>query len=319
MPREKILIVDDEPFIRDILKSVLEELYDIIEACDGEEALVLIRKQNPSLVILDYKMPKKTGIQVCKEIREDPLFLHLPIILLTGKGEVHDKIEGLDAGADDYIVKPFEPDELMARVRMVLKRSTRDLDANPLTRLPGNVSIMNEVQNRIIHNKKFAVLYLDLDKFKAYNDYYGFERGDELIKETAWIIIEALHSKGKEEDFVGHIGGDDFVVVTVPERSVSIAKEVIEKFDEKAPLFYTEEDRKRGFILSKDRLGREEKFSVVSISIGIVTNTERDFKHIGEVSSVGAELKKYAKTFEKSIYIEEKREDRERKEKEKKK
>ena len=309
MPREVILVVDDEPFIRDILKSVLEESYDVLEASDGDEALQMIRKKSPSLVILDYKMPKKTGLEVCKEIREDPLFLHLPIIILTGKGELQDKIEGLDAGADDYLVKPFEPDELMARVRMVLKRSTRDLDANPLTRLPGNVSIMNEVQSRIIRGQKFAVLYLDLDKFKAYNDYYGFEKGDELIKETSWIIIEALHRKGKEDDFVGHIGGDDFVVVTVPQRSKDIAQEVIDRFDEKAPLFYEEEDRKKGFIISKDRLDREEKFSIVSISIGIVTNVHRQFKHIGEVSSVGAELKKKAKTFGKSVYIEEKRVD----------
>jgi diguanylate cyclase (GGDEF)-like protein len=308
MKTETVLIADDDPFIRDILKSILEEYYHVEEACDGKEALAMIRKNPPSLAILDNMMPHKTGIEVCREIREDPLCLHLPIIMLTGKGETQDKVQGLDTGVDDYIVKPFEPEELMARVRMVLKRSTRDLDANPLTRLPGNVSIMNEIQNKIASKQKFSVLYLDLNKFKAYNDYYGFERGDELIRQTSWIIIDALHKEGKEDDFIGHIGGDDFVVVTVPERAKSVAQEVIDRFDEKASLFYDEEDRKKGFIISKDRLGREREFSIVSISIGIVSNQHREFRHIGEISSVGAELKKVAKEAGKSNYVEEKRE-----------
>lgn len=307
--KEKILIADDDVFIRDILKSMLEEEYQVIEASDGEEAIELVKKENPSLLILDYKMPKKTGIEVCRKIREDHLYLHLPIIMLTGLSELPDKVDGLDAGADDYVVKPFEAEELLARIRMVLKRSTRDLDANPLTRLPGNVSIMNEIQKYIDSKEKLAVLYIDLDKFKAYNDYYGFERGDAVIRQTARILIEAVQRKGTEDDFIGHIGGDDFVVVTNPERAKKIADEIIARFDEKAPLFYDEQDRTKGFIVSKDRLGNQKEFSIVSISIGLVTNLYRDFKHIGEISGVGTELKNFAKTFKKSVWIEEKRTD----------
>jgi len=307
MDKLKILVVDDEFFIRDILKSILEEEYEVIEACDGEEALEKVRKERPSLVILDYKMPKKSGLDVCRELREDPLNLHLPIIMLTGKGELQDKVEGLEAGVDDYIVKPFEPEELLARVRMVLRRSKRDLDANPLTRLPGNVSIMNELQKRLDSKDKFAVLYLDLDKFKAYNDYYGFERGDNLIREVSRIIIETTRENGYEDDFVGHIGGDDFVVITRPDKAEIIAQDIIKRFDEKAPLFYDEEDRRKGYIISKDRLGRERQFNIVSISIGIVTNEKRNFSHIGEISEAGAELKNYAKTFSHSIYVKDKR------------
>ena len=125
MPRETIIVVDDEPFIRDILKSILEEFYAVLEASDGEEGLALIRKKNPALAILDYKMPKKTGLEVCKEIREDPLFLHLPIIILTGKGELQDKIEGLDAGADDYLVKPFRANDLFDAVESRLDKKSK--------------------------------------------------------------------------------------------------------------------------------------------------------------------------------------------------
>ena len=137
----------------------------------------------------------------------------------------------------------------------------------------------------------------------------GFGKGDDLIRQTARLIIETIHEKGKEDDFIGHIGGDDFVVVSHPGRAKVIAEEVIKRFDEKIPLLYEEADRKKGFIISKDRLGREKEFGIVSISIGIVTNKYREFKHIGEVSSIGAELKKFAKTFGKSIFVEEKREE----------
>lgn len=307
MRKDKVLIADDDLFIRDIVRWSLEEHFEVLEASDGEEALRIIKEKHLALAILDYKMPGKTGIEVCREIRENPFLMHLPIVILTGKSEVQDKVEGLEAGADDYIVKPFEPDELLARVKMILKRSRRDLDANPLTRLPGNVSIINEIQERLDKKEKFAVLYLDLNKFKAFNDYYGFERGDELIKETAGIILESIGEKGGFTDFVGHIGGDDFVVVTSIDRAEEVAREIIKRFEGRIPFLYDKEDRDRGYILSKDRTGEVKKFALVSISIGIVTNQLRTFRHIGEISAVGAELKNHAKTFKRSIYVKEKR------------
>ncbi len=309
MSEQKILIVDDELFIRDIVRSILEPYYQVSEAADGQQALDALKKEPPSLVILDYKMPKKSGIEVCKVIKEDSLYQHIPVIMLTGKKELQDKLEGLDSGADDYLVKPFEPEELLARVRMVLRRTERDLDANPLTRLPGNVAIREEVQKRIVQKQTFSVLYLDLDKFKVFNDYYGFERGDILIKQTAQVILDSVKDVGNNNDFVGHVGGDDFVVITSPSKDKVIAQEVIDRFDENVVSLYDQEDREKEYIITQDREGQEKKFSFVSISIGIVSNQERELKHIGEVSSIGAELKGYAKKWDKSIYIEERRKD----------
>lgn len=308
MSNKKILVVDDELFIRDIIRNILEPEYEVVEAGDGEEALELITKENPAAVILDYKMPKKSGDQVCKEIRADSLRQHTPIIMLTGKKELQDKLKGLDSGADDYIVKPFEAEELIARVKAVLKRAVRDLDANPLTRLPGNITIREEIQRRIDENIKFAVLYVDLDKFKVYNDCYGFEKGDILIKEAASVILNSVESK-RGNNFVGHLGGDDFVIITKPEEAEEIAKNVISEFDKRVLLFYSDEDRQKKYVVSKDREGVTKKFSLVSISIGIVTNEQKNFTHIGEVSSIGSELKNYAKKFDKSIYIKERRKD----------
>jgi diguanylate cyclase (GGDEF)-like protein len=254
----KVLIVDDDPDIRDVLKITLtQEGYDVIEAPDGQEGLKLAQTKNPDLVIVDFKMPKMDGKQVCQQLKKDILLSHIPIIMLTGKGDVADKVGGLNAGADDYIVKPFEPEELVARIRMIIRRSQRDLEANPLTRLPGNVSILNELQKRIDQNAIFSVCYLDLDKFKTYNDKYGFEHGDEVIKECARILIRTVAELGNSDDFIGHIGGDDFVIITSIDKSDAICEKIITDFDKISPTFYNETDRKTGFIVAKDRQGIE--------------------------------------------------------------
>ena len=304
----KILIADDDPDIRDILKLTLaEENYEIIEARDGEEALKIIRSKPLGLVLLDYNMPKMNGRQVCNLVKKDLLLQHLPIIMVTGKGEVSDKIDGIDAGADDYVVKPFEPKELLARIRMVVRRTQRDLEANPLTRLPGNVAILNELSNCIEKKAQFAVCYVDLDKFKAYNDKYGFEHGDDVIRETARILLSATKELGNPDDFVGHIGGDDFVVITTPDQSDKICEKVIHDFDNISPSFYNQEDRENGYIIGYDRQSKIHKILLLSVSIGVVTNEMRQITHVAEIGEVGAELKKLAKSMEKSNYVKDKR------------
>lgn len=307
----KILIADDDPDIRDILKLTLgEENYEIIEAADGQEALEIIRSKPLDLVLLDYKMPKMDGRQVCGLVKKDLLLQHLPVIMVTGKGEVSDKIGGIDSGADDYVVKPFEPKELLARIRMVLRRTQRDLEANPLTRLPGNVAILNELSKRIESKKQFAVCYADLDKFKAYNDKYGFEHGDNVIRETARILLGAAKECGGPEDFVGHIGGDDFVVVTTPDFANKICEKIIRDFDQTSPSFYNQEDRENGFIIGYDRQSKIHKIPLLSISIGVVTNEMREISHVAQIGEIGAELKKLAKSMEKSNYVKDKRQEK---------
>ena len=304
----KILVVDDDPDIRDILKLTLsEENYEIIEARDGEEALKQVNTRAPDLILLDYRIPKIDGREVCRRIKKDLLLRHVPIIMVTGSGDTSDKVGGIDAGADDYVVKPFEPKELLARIRMIIRRTEMDLEANPLTRLPGNVSILNELSRRLESKTKFAVCYIDLDKFKAYNDKYGFEHGDEVIKETARILIRNTQKMGNPDDFIGHIGGDDFVIVTNLVKVDNLCKAVIEDFDSTSPTFYSETDRKKGFIMAHDRQGKELKVPLLSLSIGVVTNEFRELKHIAQVGEIGAELKAFAKSQEKSNFVKDKR------------
>jgi len=310
MPRTKILIIDDDPDIRDVLNITLtQEGYDVIGAADGREGLKLAQTKNPDLVIVDFKMPKLDGRGVCRELKKDILLSHMPIIMLTGKGDVADKVGGISAGADDYIVKPFEPQELIARINMIIRRTQRNLEANPLTRLPGNVSILNELQGKIDQKAIFSVCYIDLDKFKSYNDKYGFEHGDDVIRESARIFIRTTREIGNPDDFIGHIGGDDFVVITTPNKVDALCQKIIAEFDKSSPAFYTEEDRSAGFIIAKDRKGVEAKIPLVSVSIGVVSNEKREIKHVAEVGEIGAELKKQAKDLEHSSYIKDQRQE----------
>jgi len=300
----KILIADDDPDIRDILRlSLSEENYEVIEAKDGEETLKIIESRPIDLVLLDYRMPKMDGREVCARIKDDLLLRHVPIIMVTGSGDIDDKVGGINAGADDYIVKPFDPKELLARIRMILRRTERDLEANPLTRLPGNVSILNELDRRIDNKNLFAVCYIDLDKFKSYNDKYGFEHGDEVIRETARILMRSVQQFGNPDDFIGHIGGDDFVVVTIPKTVDNICKRIIADFEKTAPSFYNEADRKKGYIIAKDRKGKEQKIPLLSVSIGVVANEFRKIQHVAQIGEIGAELKERAKRLERSNYI----------------
>lgn len=307
MRREKILTVDDNPDILDVLDLTLSEFYDVIQARNGKEGLSSIKQTIPDLIICDYMMPVMNGREFVKEVKRDILLRHIPVIMLTGKGEVQDRISGIEAGVDDYMVKPFAPDELLARIKMILRRTVRSLDANPLTHLPGNASIMEELQIQIDSGKCFAVGYADLDKFKAYNDKYGFEKGDVVIQEVARSLIKKVRNTESSNSFVGHIGGDDFVFIADNAEIEQICKDIIQDFDSKVPSFYNEEDLKSGYIISKDRQGERQKFGLLAVSIGIVSNDIEQITHVAQIAEIGAELKKYAKATEGSNFVRNKR------------
>jgi PleD family two-component response regulator len=302
--RYKILVVDDDPNIRELIVETLgEDKYRSIEARDGKEALMICKNEKPDIIVLDVMMPDLDGLEVCLRLRGEALTSHIPIILLTAKGVLEDKIKGMETGADDYLTKPFDPLELEARINMHLRRSVRDGEASPLTGLPGNRAIEETIDSRIRAGLKFAVCYIDLDDFKAYNDRYGFFAGSEVIKMTTQVILEALDKYGAEDDFIGHIGGDDFIVVTEMERAPLISQEIIRLFDARIPARYDPEDRGKGYITSTDRMGNINKFPIMTISVAIVHNTYRKIDHPGKVAQIAAELKKYAKSMGGSNYV----------------
>jgi diguanylate cyclase (GGDEF)-like protein len=294
--KPKILIVDDDENIGNlVVKTLGEDNYQLIYARGGEEGLRLARQELPDLVVLDVMMPGMDGYEVCRRLRRMPLVSSIPVIMLTAMTETKDKVHGMNMGADDYVTKPFNIQEFRARVETHLRRSQRDIQASPLTGLPGNNIIEMVIQERITLGEPFTVCYLDLDNFKVYNDRYGFIAGDEVIKRLARITVEATQHHGDESDFIGHIGGDDFVVITSPDRAEAVAQEIINNFRAAIPSHYTEQDRQCGCIVAQDRQGKSQRFPLLSVSIVIVTNRGRTLDHPGKIAQIAAELKEYVK------------------------
>lgn len=307
----KVLMADDQTELLHLMEEMIGLAgFEVTTATDGVEAMQAVFETHPDIIVLDYNMPRKNGLEVAQDLKNNPLFAHIPIIIVTAVGEKHAKLKGLGMGIDDYLIKPVDADELVARIRMILKRNRQVLDTNPLSRLPGNPSIQAKVEREIAKGVDFAVLYLDLNNFKAYNDIYGFEAGDRVIKATANLLVKLTIQNENSEDFIGHIGGDDFIVVTDYGQAEALAQRIIHGFDEIAPSFYSKSDRERGHIVATDRQGNIKKFPFISIAIGIVHNASRPLHSFAQVSNIGTELKKGAKhSDDKSHYIVDRRKD----------
>ncbi|HLI95831.1 MAG TPA: response regulator [Candidatus Baltobacteraceae bacterium] len=305
---KRILVVDDDRNLRKIIQTNLELAgYDVTTAANGEEALRILDAMQPDLIVLDVMMPMMDGYEVARRVRRHPSNAHVPIIMLTAKSEVEDKLAGFEAGADDYITKPFGPQELLARVKAKIRRTEVDASLSPLTRLPGNLAIESELRRRIDEKEPFAVLYLDLDNFKAFNDVYGFTHGDEAIQLVASSAVDTVRRRGTPQDFVGHIGGDDFIIVTLPERAEEIAREIIDMFDRDIRKLYNAQDLRQGYIETRDRRGTLNRFPIMSLSIAIVSNEQRPLTNYAQIGEAAAELKRYAKSLGGSVYVKDKR------------
>jgi len=293
---ETILVVDDDPDIARFVEVNLRSAgYDVSVAADGEEALERAGELRPDLVLLDVMMPRIDGFEVAQRLRRNPQTSNTSIIMLTAKALSTDKVLGLTAGADDYIIKPFDPIELLARVKGTLRRAKEMRNLSPLTGLPGNIRIQEEIERMVREDRSFAVLYCDLDDFKAYNDQKGFVRGDQLIKATATIIQDAVVEFAGTDGFVGHVGGDDFVAIMPPEVAEEVAQRVVERFDIQIHEFYEQADLDRGYVEVEDRKGVAQKLPLVGISIGVATTAKRGFAHYGEAVAVATEMKQFAK------------------------
>jgi diguanylate cyclase (GGDEF)-like protein len=310
----RILVIEDEPRLRFILERQLREAkdarYEVRSAEDGVKGLAEVFRDPPELILLDVMMPGLDGFEVCRRLKSNPLTSRIPVIFLTAKSTVDDRLRGLELYADDYLTKPWEQQELLFRVRNQLKTRRAQLSSNALTGLPGNVLIETELSRRIGAGEKFAFLHLDLDAFKAFNDHYGYARGDSMIRFTAALLHEQIQQHGGDGDFVGHIGGDDFVIITVPARAEAVADAVKIQFDTRVADQYDPSDRERGHItVLSTRQGGWTDFPILSITILIVTNVGRDIQHSAQVSDIARELKKKGKTVPGSVVVPDRRGD----------
>lgn len=291
-----VLVVDDDVDIARFIEVNLRlEGFDVLVAHDGEEALGVIAQHLPDLALLDVMMPRLDGVELCRKLRSDPLTASLPVIMLTAKSLSADKVVGLTAGADDYIIKPFDTLELVARVRSTLRRNAEMRAVSPLTGLPGNYRINEEIATRAAGTEHFAVCHVDLDNFKAFNDRYGWLRGDEVITLLAASLKSAAAEAGLPQAFIGHVGGDDFVVICTPEQVDVLCEHCMHKFDECVRALHDLDDVSAGFISIVDRQGKERRYPLVSVSIGVAVTGRRHFPDHRAIVAVATEMKVVAK------------------------
>ena len=308
MSKPRILVAEDERHVREPLVILLNNAdYDVIEAADGQMALEAAQHMLPDLIILDVMMPHMDGHEVCRRLRASHVTRNIPIIMLTARSEEESRLTGLEGGANDYIIKPWNKRELELRIKNALELSRLQRSASPLTGLPGNHALNEELKLRILRGKPFAMLQIDIDHFKSFNDYYNYQRGDQAIQAVARIIMEAADKHGNGEDFVGHIGGDDFVLITLPERAEAAGEDIIEVFNRVTPNLYDAEDIQRGHIEVRNRQKIMEKFPLMSLTIAMVSTDRVPVSHLAELLDIAQELKSHGKGIPGSVLAGERR------------
>src|SRR5512145_1169909 len=272
-----VVVVCKDIVLNNVIERSLKDKYRIVTFTGMPSALDYIYNTIPNLIVLSIVDDDAAGLMILNDLKSDPMFHQLPVLaILPEKFVIAD---WRNIHVEDYIRRSDLEADFMARVDLSILRSERIVEINPLTRLPGNISINKEIQERIDGKKEFAFGYADLDYFKPFNDRYGFSRGDEAIKMTGRIILGVIKSKQPQGSFVGHIGGDDFVFIIDSGMVEEAASEIIKAFDSLITGLYDPADLKQGFIKSFDRKGQSSQFPVMGISIGIIETRNRAFTH----------------------------------------
>jgi signal transduction histidine kinase/DNA-binding response OmpR family regulator len=312
----RVLVVDDDASIRAICREVLElGGYQVRDAGSADAALAEARRFRPDMIVLDVLMPGIDGYRCAEMIRSDTAIGMAPIMFLSARGDTADKVRAFRSGAEDYMVKPFDAAELLARVGKALDRQARELGASPTTGLPGADAIQAEIERRIeTYDTTAVACYLDLDNLKAFNDYYGYAKANAVIRQTGDVIRQVIQRRGSPGDFIGHIAGDDFVFITSADCVDNVCSAICERFDQVIRLYYDPADRESGFIETKDRFGIQRRFPIMSVSIAAITISPsgsnmrdgaqrprvRTYAALAEVAAVG---KRSAKAIPGSTYV----------------
>jgi diguanylate cyclase (GGDEF)-like protein len=289
-----VLVVDDDLDVADALLELLGRSgYRATSAHSGEMALRLAAEARPDIVLLDLGLPDIDGLDLCTRLRNDARWNVVTIIGLTARSRLTDRVTGLRRGLDDYVTKPFRSAELLARLEASLRHSRRERDTSPLTLLPGNAAIERALVQRLESGVDFAVCYFDIDRFKSYNDRYGFNAGDAVIRAVAEIAQQTLAER--PGSFLGHIGGDDFVAVIRPGDAERFCPALLARFDAVVQASYSQQDLERGAIEVVDRGGALLTSPLIGLSIAVVVQCGRRYRHIGELGRAAAEIKAYLK------------------------
>ena len=306
-----IVLIDDKDEVNLILKRLFEKQgnkYQITKVLSDNKSVKEAMLTVPDLVIIHEDTLENNDIYgLIDLLRKNPEYSITPILLISEQRDKEHKLDMLKKGIEFYIKKPIDDDFLLYTIKNISRLMSANRCISALTGLPGNVQIENELKRRIASRKTYAVLYIDLDNFKAYNDKYGYMNGDEVIKFTSDIIQDVIQEYGKKGDFLGHIGGDDFVAIVDYENSKKIGRTIIKEFDKGIKSYYTEEDIEKGWIKIINRKGKLEKYPIMTITVAMISNKYKKYTSTLEIGEDGANVKKKAKTIEGSTFLEDKR------------
>jgi CheY-like chemotaxis protein len=295
MPKSRLLIVEDDIDIANMLEIYFGGLhYEVDIASRGSEALEKTRQRLPHLIVLDIMLPDIDGYEVCRTLRTYTRTSHIPVIFLTQKDERSDKLQGLELGADDYITKPFDIEELRLRVYNAIARSERESLTEPHTNLPSG-QLIEEQLREIIHKEGWAFIDIRLDHFDAFKEAYGFVASDNILRFTAMLIGEVIDEFGTINDFVGHTGNDHFVVITSEDCSAIVRDKLVERFSEEIVTHYSFLDRQKGFIEFSGNGGQTNQSPIISINVGVISPEGHGFTDIREITELAAEARRKEK------------------------
>jgi DNA-binding response OmpR family regulator len=305
----KILIISSDRNLREVLKFCFEGwAYEVTLLESAPSDVMLIKRASPDVIVVDVHAAKRPDLEICKLLKDDFITAFIPMVTLIDKRHLRSQLFNIKQGVDDYLIKPPDPLDLRVRVEMAIKRSQYGFRASPLTGLPGGRVIEEMVRDRLGARSPFSFGYLDLDNFKSFNDAYGYVKGDRIIMQTAYMLYSAISAFGNRDDFIGHIGGDDFAFITTPGRYPDICHNFITQFNRIVPFHYSPEDRARGYIVAKDRTHKVREIPLMSVSVAIVNAVKNaNFKNMIEINVKVAEVKRYLKTFEGSKFMADRR------------
>jgi DNA-binding response OmpR family regulator len=292
MGRPRLLIVEDDFDISNMLKIYFTgHNYAVEIAPRGNDALDKTRQNLPNLIVLDIMLPDIDGFEVCRILRTNTRTSHIPIIFLTQKDERSDKLQGLELGADDYITKPFDIEELKLRAQRAITRAEQQSLTDPRSGLPSGKLIEDQLR-RIIRTHGWAFIDLRINHFDTFKDVYGFVAGDDLLRFTAMLISEVVDEMGTTDDFIGHPGGDSFIVITAEERAQQIRQSIKSRFTEEVLAHYSFIDREQGYVVTINESGQQLRTPLMSMSVGVVSPNQFEFADIREITELAAEARR---------------------------
>ncbi len=285
----RILVVEDDFDISNMLRIYFSgQGYDVQVAPRGGDALTLTRKQLPQLIVLDIMLPDMDGYAVCRELRQTTRTSHIPIIFLTQKDERSDKIAGLELGADDYITKPFDIEELKLRVKNAIDRVDREKSMDPRSNLPSSKLIEEQLRELMRTKETWTYLDLKINNFESFQEVYGFVASTEVLRFVALLIGEVVDELGTPDDFVGHAGNDNFVIITYATKAQTLPDKLVSRFNEEVKQHYSFIDRERGHIV----LESGEEKPLMTLGAGSVSNATQQFADIREITEIAAETRR---------------------------